>query len=191
MKEKNEKNDPIILATTVYSGGGQYTEEAIRGQGIKSFCIRDCIFETNPKEDLLRFEEFIKEIGADAIIVDNHWTAQGITAISNGLIEFADKMLAQGIVVFCLNREQSTGFRCELWQFNKPLKFKDMKYYVKHLARIGTFGSETFDVDGKPKSFSGGDRGIEDREHSLYSGRAFIERDWPNILKKVKEEMQS
>lgn len=177
-----------ILATSIYSGAGQFTEAAIEGSGMISSCLLNCIFDTEPEESLSRFKKRIIKDRVRAIIMDSHFTPQGVTGISFAQLDFAREMMEKGKTVFFLLRSETTGFGCELWQFGKKMKFRDMENTVSYVVKIGSFGREYFYTkDSKPVPNS--ER--NEIDHMLRNGHVFTERDWPSIRNSVEASMKS
>lgn len=147
------------------------------------------------------------ELKANVVILDNHWMPKELVPISFTLLQIADQLGAMGIEVFYLNnaspdgandtlhrREFSlpldrTDFRSELWRAFKPIEFTGPHFGTVWIA---DFYGELFESGtGAVKYYSSGDGGDEDVAHWTRIGCAFWERDWPKIVKAIKQELSA
>lgn len=151
------------------------------------------IHDGNPDEGL-HLIGVVREMEARAIIFDHGFLGDGpaFTGLSLDLARMFEHLKIEPFFVTARPRVHGERNRaCDLWWSRAQAGMAGAKPLTA-LARIAGFGEQFFyrETGEVYRMSGGGDGSLATRAHLLRQGTIFYERNWPEIIKKVREYVE-
>lgn len=128
-----------------------------------------------------------------AVVLDYGYLCKG-AYFPHGTFPFAESLLARGIDTFIVTPTEKGRMPAQkaahLWWASARAEAHGQEF--RGLKRIAEFDMQYFYIEnGKPYENGGGDASYERRVHLQNEFVIFSERDWPSIIAKVADTLDS